>query len=180
MHRLLLGPSLSVHVTCHYHLIPTTPTSYTATTDLLYKWAMYVCVCLCIYIHAPHMHLKHTAEMRYILWWKEVTIIPWNLKGRAKKYLREKASSFTPIMYSIHVQWPVLHSLMASSFSPTAERYAEVTWVSFSCKTMTKSSAVLRQNDFPNAWNAPVGVLIINRITGDKQPDIPRWPLLHQ
>lgn len=60
MHHLLLGLSLCTHVICHYHSIPTTQKPYRASTDLPYKQAMYVCVCIYRHMHAllinRHIH----------------------------------------------------------------------------------------------------------------------------
>lgn len=61
-HHLLLGPSPSMHVTCHCHLMLTTENhAQILQTSSIHGQCMYVCEYA--ETHIPGMHSKHTEEL---------------------------------------------------------------------------------------------------------------------
>lgn len=93
MHCLLLGLSPSIHMTCQYYSVTATQNPH-STADLPQKWAM--CVYVSTYRNtqtcmigtqtgtAMHALTAHCRSALYLIVKKKITVIPQNLKRRAK------------------------------------------------------------------------------------------------
>lgn len=106
-HHLLLGPSPSMHVTCHCHLMLTTENhAQILQTSSIHGQCMYVCEYA--ETHTHQACTQSTQKSLLYLTLKSNHYHPLISYRKGKKYLMEKASSFSFIIPEPHLQLPVI------------------------------------------------------------------------